>query len=347
MIQRRLTNSPPLQGGVGGGSHAAESPITVPSLPAGERPVEGDESPLKDAAVATLFSAKGVERSLRDYDHSADDLINSNHDTFVGNLQRFLFVLRDNPVLNSVLAEGLPDVDFCTWYAQAKTTVGGMVGSGTLTWPIEKSQRLALQRALLETIAEGNESVPDFCINFMYTDNHYDSMVAEFNRQIVEPFTRDVRVLVEDVVDDVSSGSANGPESMLEAPKSIAFVMMSISSEIPDLEDVLNSIKRACDAHAIEAVRVDQIEHSGRITDVILKHLRTSQVLICDITHERPNVYYELGYAHGFGKEVILVAARGTKLHFDIKDYNVIFYRNHTELEDKVASRLGAVLSSF
>ena len=122
------------------------------------------------------------------------------------------------------------------------------------------------------------------------------------------------------------------------------FIMMSISDAYPELEDRLLAIKRASDSHGIGAVRVDEIEHSGKITDLILAMIEKSRFLVCDITAERPNVYYELGYAHGLKKEVILVAKQGTVAHFDIKDYNIIFYKNNAELEARVARRIGEAL---
>lgn len=124
----------------------------------------------------------------------------------------------------------------------------------------------------------------------------------------------------------------------------VAFIMMSISSENPGLEDSLNAIKRATSQHGIEGIRVDEIEHSKKITDVILEKVKNSRFLVCDITTERPNVYYELGYAHGIGKEVILVAKEGATLHFDIKDYNVIFYKSYSELESRVSRRIGEAI---
>ena len=126
----------------------------------------------------------------------------------------------------------------------------------------------------------------------------------------------------------------------------VAFIMMSISAIDPTLEDSLNAIKRATAQHGIEAVRVDEIEHSKKITDVILEKLSVSRFLVCDITTERPNVYYELGFAHGIGKDVILVAREGTVLHFDIKDYNVIFYKTYSELEKRVAKRIGDAIAA-
>ncbi len=122
--------------------------------------------------------------------------------------------------------------------------------------------------------------------------------------------------------------------------KEFAFVMMPIAKSHPELEDVLNAIKRICKKNSIKAIRADDIEHSGRITDIVLGLIRDACVLIADLSLERPNVYYELGVAHGLGKGVILIAKEGQKLHFDIKDYNVIFYRNITELEEKLDNRI-------
>lgn len=125
-----------------------------------------------------------------------------------------------------------------------------------------------------------------------------------------------------------------------------AFIMMSISSKDPTIEDSLNAIKRATVQHGIEAIRVDEIEHSKKITDIILEKIRTSRFLVCDISTERPNVYYELGFAHGIGKEVILVAREGTTLHFDIKDYNIILYKSFSDLEFRVSKRIGEAIAA-
>lgn len=295
--------------------------------------------------MTARFSETEIIKALRDYDNGVQDLLSSNHNTFANNFKRLVFILKDNSVLSTVIAEELPDVDFSSWYKKAESTVDGAVGSGSLDWPLEKLSRLALQKALLDAIAEGQEGVLGVCTKFMYPGNDFDLMVDEFNHQIVEPFTRDVRTLVEDFEDETDRDTEVMRQVELELQKDIAFVLMPISGDLPELEDVLNAIKRACEQHGIVAVRSDEIEHSDRITDLILEHVRTSRILICDVTHERPNVYYELGYAHGFGKQVILAAKVGTKLHFDIKDYNVIFYSNCSELEKRVLLRLTSVLT--
>jgi hypothetical protein len=51
------------------------------------------------------------------------------------------------------------------------------------------------------------------------------------------------------------------------------------------------------------------------------------------------------GYAHGLSKILpIYVARENTPIHFDIKDYPVIFFRNMKELRESVARRLRAII---
>jgi hypothetical protein len=124
-----------------------------------------------------------------------------------------------------------------------------------------------------------------------------------------------------------------------------AFIIMAFTDQyegfLPVI-DIHRAIKRACDAAGVKAHRVDEVEHSGPITSVLLEEIKSHRFLISDLTHQRPNVYYEIGFAHGLGKEVILTAQKGTEVHFDIAGYNVIFYASITELEDRIVKRLEA-----
>jgi hypothetical protein len=137
--------------------------------------------------------------------------------------------------------------------------------------------------------------------------------------------------------------SAQTGTVQVEMRKNYAFVAMAIDNDNEALIDVLDAIKEGANRCGIQAERIDEEQSNERITDRILESIRTAEHVIVDLTGDRPNVFFEAGFAHGLGKIPIYIAKDGTKLHFDLKDYPVIFFRSYKQLKDELESRLRAI----
>jgi TIR domain len=116
----------------------------------------------------------------------------------------------------------------------------------------------------------------------------------------------------------------------------LVFVIMSFS---PDMDPIFQGIADAAAAAGFEAKRVKDFVGDYRITTRIVELINEAAILVVDLTHERPNVYFELGYARGIGKNVITTAREGTQVHFDVRDWTCTFYSDSRILEKSLRSR--------
>ncbi|AJS59008.1 hypothetical protein [Paenibacillus sp. IHBB 10380] len=125
------------------------------------------------------------------------------------------------------------------------------------------------------------------------------------------------------------------------------FVAMSFQNN-PLLEDTYSTIKRSVKSlkKGFRCERVDEIHDDFVINDKIIDCIKKARLLIVDLTGNRPNVYYELGYARALGKQIVLVSREGEIPHFDVQNQNIIFFNNTTSLEKSLNTRLRSILKT-
>jgi hypothetical protein len=142
-------------------------------------------------------------------------------------------------------------------------------------------------------------------------------------------------------------GGEDSPTGGSGWERGLVFVIMPFQADI-EMSASYDAIKRACSKLHLRATRADEVVGSGRVIDDIVQLILKSEFIVCDLTLERPNVYYELGYAHGVGNrplDIMLVAKQGTVLHFDIASSRVRYYRDPQHLESLVESDLTAMIT--
>jgi hypothetical protein len=134
--------------------------------------------------------------ALEELRAARDDLQRSSYQTFDGIFARYAAQLKPGTALGDLLEGILPEVSFDPFWDAAKGTMGGMVGSGKLAFPPEKRARVAMQRALLLRMGDGNPDLHEVTYIFFHSGNSLEGGRREFVSQVIEPFHRDAAGLV-------------------------------------------------------------------------------------------------------------------------------------------------------
>lgn len=83
-------------------------------------------------------------------------------------------------------------------------------------------------------------------------------------------------------------------------------------------------ISPVLDEYGLKAVRADQIDKPGIITNQILDYLIKSKMVIADLSFHNPNVFYELAVRHMEGRPAIHLIRSCDKIPFDIGNFRTI-----------------------
>ncbi|HEY0546789.1 MAG TPA: hypothetical protein VGC91_15525 [Pyrinomonadaceae bacterium] len=101
----------------------------------------------------------------------------------------------------------------------------------------------------------------------------------------------------------------------------------------------------------LEPYRVDRDSGVNIPIETIESEIRNAGICLADITTDNPNVWYELGYAIAYGKDVVLICSteRTTKFPFDVQHRNIIQYspespQDFMKLSSDITSRIEALL---
>jgi hypothetical protein len=127
-----------------------------------------------------------------------------------------------------------------------------------------------------------------------------------------------------------------------------------------DLDRVCDEvIFPALQATGLEPRRVDRHNQGDLLKSEIVQFIERGEIIVADLTNERPNVYLEVGYAMGLGKKThLILTARsdhfpghptyqqhGKRIHFDLQGYDILrwdpddFDGFRTALEQRIRRR--------
>jgi hypothetical protein len=157
---------------------------------------------------------------------------------------------------------------------------------------------------------------------------------------------RDRRSLVDEVAAIVSRQLRAWLQDSYPATMPDRGLVFVVSSFGADMDPVFEAVGCAAESVGLRAVRLKDFCGDYRITDKMLALVREARLIVADLSHERPNVYFELGYARGLGKTVITILRAGTTAHVDVHDWVYLEYIDSRPLEHQLRERFRFELES-
>ena len=141
-----------------------------------------------------------------------------------------------------------------------------------------------------------------------------------------------------------------------------AFVIMQIGNQELDklYDDVIESVVKSCQ---LIPRRVDKHNEGELLKSEIIKFIKSSDIIIADLTNARPNCYLEIGFTMGLGKykNLILTAKEdhnsdsqnykggNKRIHFDLMGYDILFWDPNKlddfklNLQKRIKSRISKI----
>lgn len=133
----------------------------------------------------------------------------------------------------------------------------------------------------------------------------------------------------------------------LATPQRVRPDLLSAMMPFAGFGPVWEVIQRAATANGMDSGRADnRWDHPAIIQDVVAL-IDEAAIVICDCTGKNANVFYEMGIAHSYGKEVIIITQNPADIPFDIAHLRHIRYLGNdqglAQLEAELTARIRAL----
>lgn len=117
------------------------------------------------------------------------------------------------------------------------------------------------------------------------------------------------------------------------------FVSMQFDNDYNDIYEF--GIKEAVQEAGYKCQRADEVKNVVGIIEKVQDLIRSAHFIIAEVSTKNANVFYEIGYAHALGKEVILLAKDDTCIVTNLSNFVHLVYNGKiVELKRRIKEHL-------
>jgi len=117
------------------------------------------------------------------------------------------------------------------------------------------------------------------------------------------------------------------------------FAIMPFGDGFEDIDRIIGDAATEC---GLEYIRGDRRQQPGSVVSQIVHDIRSAAVVVADISHANPNVFYELGIAHQLlGPErVVIITQPQDKPPYDVHEFRQLIYHHNEAGREKLRKEL-------
>lgn len=135
------------------------------------------------------------------------------------------------------------------------------------------------------------------------------------------------------------------------------FIIMAFRPETQALEEQV--LEPAAHAVGLDPVVINDEEPEDAISEAILSAIRRATLVLCDLSFERPNCYFEAGFAKGAFRRVLYTCRKDHdvrneppskyKVHFDVDQFKITWWdpQNFDSAKIELGKRLRRLLEEL
>ena len=122
------------------------------------------------------------------------------------------------------------------------------------------------------------------------------------------------------------------------------FVIMPFDEALQDVYHL--GIREVAVGLGASCERADEMQYVGGVIQKIEASIDEAEVVVAEVTEANRNVDYEVGFAHGRNRPVVLLTQRTDHIPFDLRNYRHVVYSSIMDLRTKLEPLLRALFRS-
>lgn len=130
-------------------------------------------------------------------------------------------------------------------------------------------------------------------------------------------------------------------DSEQKTPQTDCLIVLPLEADWS--ERLWQVLSRGLNEKGIRSQRAESL-YESHDRELVVKHLELVSVIVADITHQHPDVFYTIGMARTMGKEIIIIAQQMRDIPADLRQFRCVIYHLSSISSGNLTSQIARLI---